>query len=748
MNVAIDLSPYDMFLKVGHYHASDGLSLPWFDGCCFDSDEWVLKSERNAQKTWTLKLANEPIDVGGMTLRESPDLLQTIKIFLVLSWMMKKGYVSISSTSPEGIYKTYNIIIGFVRYLRQVIGISNLSSINKSVSERIINDYLNKTNEQRLNIENRAIESICYLFDDPVRLSDFKIYRLGQSKPVFDHTAFMAELGLSPRSAQSCQRYQEKRIILLKKHGFSYKKNSKLLVENTDTKTVQTSDTIRKSLHPILGLFKAVYIFSSIFPESQRLKEYWLSGINISGLSKRHASAKRGKTRNIPRQVFYRLMDEAIRWVLDYSEDLLAFKKKALKRYSRYLDDLNERESKASDASRRHYVSKKMTEWFKYNQPDFFPFSINSIERSFAKTGGAVDLVKVAEAKSLRLKGNTYLEVAREMGCSKATAHRWCNYTPPIEGNSLQRVINKHLVSACLLVTFAFTGRRKDEIMGLKTGCIQKISDSYFIVFDQEKVGKGDRLLPTTKLVATSINLLEKISEDARSKDSSNKLLKLPSIVNENIQDAWPDFNDFCDYCSIEALDEYGHSYSFSDHQFRRFLAMSYYYRYDDADLPSLSWFLGHESVDMTMHYITDEDGQWAFKSVKNERIIDLVEEELKSCSESVVGSELDEIFGQIDTQTESRIQRMERKERLADQYILSFVPDGACFGRTENIKSRSKCFENNTVQLSAASIGSCSGCHNLIPVEQPMSLVNINDLISDKSPILAAAKLRGVSDV
>lgn len=223
--------------------------------------------------------------------------------------------------------------------------------------------------------------------------------------------------------------------------------------------------------------------------------------------------------------------------------------------------------------------------------------------------------------------------------------------------------------------------------------------------------------------------------------------MKLNTLISNKTQEAWPDFNDFCEFTGIENVDDGGNYYSFADHQFRRFLAMTYWYRYPDPDLPTLTYFLGHEDSRITMDYITDKNGQWAFRSVKNERIIDLIEEEFKAGT-SVIGREIESLFGVINAECESRAKRMEKKGDLVDTYVLNFVSDGACFGKTLALKGRSKCLELDEVQLSAATFGSCHGCPNLIPVSDPMTHSQIHDLTISQSPMLTTLKQHKANDV
>lgn len=743
MSPSIDLSSYANLINPEHYDEAHLLSLPWFENCSFESDEWDLRCEKNTEKRWVLKLANDPVGEGGELLGDNPSLLRAVKLFLVIGWAAKGKSLGVRITTPEGVYNAYLVVISLIRYLKYAHGINNLSSINGAVAESLKLDYLNKTTEQRLNVEDRAIEAIEALFLDAERLATYKVVRAGRNnaKPDFDHTRFCADLGLSMRATQSCKKYQQLCLKLLDINGFSYKRNQSKNTGKGATKTTRTQDSIRKPLSTVKGFFKTIYMFQSVFPKSQRISEAWLSGVNVVKVSAKSATAKRGKTRDIPRTVFYKLMDEAIRWVLDYSDDLFEYQDLAMAQYDLFRTEGKYNvKKKGTKANKAHYASKQMSEWFKQNQPSAFPYSINSIERSQTSKENGIDITKVNQAKALRENGLTMQQIADVMKTYKGTVSRWVRWVPPLNGVSLTKVVNKHLVSACLLVLFAFTGRRKEEVMGLDAGCTEEQNGSYFIYVDQVKKNQGERGLPTIKLVLKAVGILEKLSCKAREISGSSKLLKLTTVVQQTSQDAWPDFNDFCEYTGIESVDEHGHYYSFADHQFRRFLAMTYWYRYPDPDLPTLSWFLGHESIAMTMEYITDEDGQWALRSVKNERIIDLVEEEFKAGA-SIVGDELANLFGQIDAESGSRAKRMERKGDLVDRYVLNFVPDGACFGNTKALKYRSKCLESEEVQLSSASCGSCYGCPNLIPVTQPMTQERFRDLTITQSPMMAACR-------
>jgi len=731
-NAALDT--FAALIEPAKLNLAKTLSLPFFVGCEFDSDEWTLKEDKNKSTEYVLKLANEPVAEGGRRLRDYPGLLQTVKIYLVIAWSVRSKAGKCSN--PIGLYKRYNNVINLIRYLLYKFKIENLSSINKAVADELLDAYLHKTLEERLDLSKRAIGALGAIKKS--NLEKFTVPNGHAKTPDFNHTLFCAELGLNPRALQPLGDYQNELAMFKSKHGF--RQQSRKNGANRSSGDDRTEAAIRKPLTAIQHLFSVLHIMADLFPEEHRVQSSWLSDVNVAPEAKRRAPKVLRKTRDIPRVVFYPLMDQAIRWVLD-ADELFGYYEQAKVHYQSLLDKSSRiRAKKASEKDRAHYAAKQMTEWFKENQPGAFPFPVSGFAKNTHGKSTAVDPKKVAEVKRLLAQdGVKHRDVAKEMGVHKSTVSRWLNWTPPIAGESLDAIINKHLASACLLVLFAFSGRRHAEIVGLKSDCIVERGGLYFLRVHQQKTKEGMRDLPTTKLVAKAVSVLNKISEQARTSSGSDRLVIATNVYGKE-QQVWHDFNDFCTYVGIKCEDSDGERYSFADHQFRRFWAMTYWYKYPDPDLPSLSWFLGHESVDMTMEYITDADGQWAMKSVKNERIIDLMEEELKP-NTSVVGNEISALLGSLEGQPALRADQMAMKGDLVDKYVLNFVRDGACFGASPELIARSKCVEDGAIQVSSACVGSCDGCPNLVPVDKPFVQLDRSDIQAHCSSILLAKR-------
>jgi len=167
--------------------------------------------------------------------------------------------------------------------------------------------------------------------------------------------------------------------------------------------------------------------------------------------------------------------------------------------------------------------------------------------------------------------------------------------------------IVRMLASACFTTVAALTARRKEEIFDLGAGCIDdRGDDSYWLKTYIEKTSQRYDLVPVPGLVNKSIELLERLSEEARLQSGNDSLWQYVStdgkILSFSIQDSLQDFYDF--NVKIKTNVEW----SFSPHQFRRFFALIYYYRYEGSYIGALSYHLRHFNIEMTKRYITDDD--------------------------------------------------------------------------------------------------------------------------------------------
>lgn len=744
MSALLNLDEYTAYIDPERADFASALTLPFFEGCEFNSPVWHLRNSKNKGVLHTLEFDMVPLG-PGYRLGDNPDLLRSVKLSCVFVFSGNKVLNLTKTSTAEGISDYHSHLISFLRYL-DLHGLRDMQHVNQAVAEMVLNAYLTQTNEERLNLEERGISALEELFANPEKLDEFRKFDKGRrgSKPSFDYERFTNELGVSIRSLQSISSFQKLRLSLLETNGFSFKKY-KGGADNTNDND-RSESAIRKPLTAIQAFLRMTHVLADIFPESQRTREEWLAGVKASKLALSQGRVSLVKTRNIPRNVFYKLMDEAIRWVIDYADVLIQYRDDMLKEHQRIYLGLSSK-SKGTVEGNLHYASKQMVNWFRDNQPNGFPYSLSGIVRApKVVKERSIDLEKVAEARSLSAGGLTLEQVAQKMGTHKSNIQRWLKFVPRVEGVSVNAAVYSYLVSACLLVIFAFTARRRDEVMGLKLGSIVESGGSLYLIVDQEKYNQGERPLPTIRLVQMAVQVLEKLSAKTPDVNGNVRLLRLNNLCSGKEQEAWENFNGFCEYTGISTKDEDGFEFSFADHQFRRFLAMTYWYRYPDADMPTLSWFLGHISTEMTMKYITDKDGQWEEAlQVKNEFIQELLSDD-RALEPSVVAEELKTQLGMLSAEKLNRAKLMEKEGELLNQYVVTFVKDGACFGFTSSIQPRSKCAVDGVAQISSMKEmprGQCKGCPNLISVESPLAQSQVVSLSTSESPMLSALKQR-----
>lgn len=738
MSALLNLEDYIPLFEPDKIDFAQALTLPFFDGCDFDSPTWSLREKKNEGKLYKLEFERAPIG-SGYRLGDNPDLLRAVKMSCIFVYSANKTLTSKTASTAESISKYHTDILGFLRCLNK-LGIQDMRFINQAVAEAVWDAYTNKTAEERLGLEELGMYALQELFDDPDRLKTYK--RLGNSsgaKPRFDYTRFTEELGVSLRAFQSIRSFQELRIELCMKHGFEVQR--KKLQGSAKESEERGEASIRKPLGSIKSFLRTLHVAADLFPESQRTSAAWFEERKVSQAAKKHGKVVLTKTRNIPRTVFYKLMDEAIRWVVDYADELLEYRDRVLQERQRIYQELMERtEGKDKDNWKRSQAL--MKPWFYENQPNKFPYPVDGIERTpnYDKENSK-DLTKVERARALRAEGLSYQKIADAIGCVKGSVEGYLNHKPPLNGTAIGPLVYSHLVTACALVIFAFTARREGEVKGLKVGSIVEDGGNHYIVFNQEKYNQGERPLPTTRLVQMAVQILERLCSDISDANGNLRLFRLNNLCTGVEQDAWIDFNAFCEFTGVPATDADGNRFEFSDHQFRRFLAMIYWYRFPDPDLPTLTWWMGHLSSEMTMTYLTDKNGQWeVINEVKNEFIEEMVDTR-DPAESSVVEAELREQLGSLKAESISTVKLKEKRGQLLDQYVMHFVKDGPCLGSSPAIQARSKCAVNGVAQISAMKEGrgACKGCPNLIPVDMPIGESTALTLSAGSSPMLSA---------
>jgi len=712
MGAVIDLSQYQ-----SHFQGTEDQELAALEsytpsflapGTKYQDLRWKLKDASKDIKSISFTVPIEP----SVLLSDDPELLETVKF--ALSVMGTSQDKQIGRMNFENLFKNSAHICNILRLLRFKFDIQSLSSINNAVKEQLIEEVRHPL-VRRLKVQERLSEYLECVSD----ASRFHKKRT-QKKPELDYELIAKELGISSRLLSS--NFPVALAKFREKHGFYIDKpNAKYLDRAHDEEPKKLKkDTIRKELTAVKKFFRILEIFSDLIPEKHR------PSVALSNFEPNKLANKWGepghRTRNIPKPVFFEFMDRAIRWVVDYADPLLDYRDRAIEQHRAFFEGNNRG---GSEESRWSYASGRMVWWLRDNpwteQEDQLgaPYKISAwsaepSEESFLQRR-TISPEQVEEMGRLRSEGFKYQGIADELGISKASVSRLLNRGwVPNEGYSLNKVLHRYLPTACLAVIYCFTARRQVEIESLKAGCCYETKNGYWIKLYSGKVLQNDQVFPTIKLVQKAVHILERLTESIRS-ENDQSLLRMPTFRGGEVQ-YWQDgqFNEFADL--VMDTDE-ENKWVWSEHQFRRFFAMTYFFRWDAGDLPTLSHHLRHSGFQMTQQYLTDPDWRLAFDEVRAEKVADLVlhPEGLSSALQE----DLSKLLSEVEVEDERRSQRLIKRVNEVG-VVINHIPDGLCFGESPAYKERSACLENGEVQRSSAVQDSCQGCANLCSFSRP----------------------------
>jgi integrase len=169
----------------------------------------------------------------------------------------------------------------------------------------------------------------------------------------------------------------------------------------------------------------------------------------------------------------------------------------------------------------------------------------------------------------------------------------------------------KYLVLACFIVIAAFTARRLDEVLSIKPGCTRgNVRDGHWIRTYIEKTLQSLDETPCPAVAYAVEHVLERLNRLARTVDPDCSLsVWLAVDVNEprRLRHLQPskDLDGFAELVGVSKLSG-GSIWHFTPHQFRRFFAITYVWRYQHGDLGALAHHLRHFNLRMTQRYVTE----------------------------------------------------------------------------------------------------------------------------------------------
>ncbi|WP_298039587.1 hypothetical protein [uncultured Desulfuromonas sp.] len=412
---------------------------------------------------------------------------------------------------------------------------------------------------------------------------------------------------------------------------------------------------------------------------------------SIESLKKRaHALGREGaRTGTIPEKQAAELIDRAIRWVLFYGDDLFALKD---------IYDAASREFREKFGPHQgipHLVTKRLV----------------FIRKAFAKY-----------RPTSQGKGSPW-------PVDPALMHS--------DGLSLFDALYVLLPAACSIVIGAFTARRHIEILTIKEDCISFENDGAWIETWIEKTVQNWDKTPCPKVVVRAVEVLKRLSQMAREKTGESYLFRFQGRWAEEGEnngvktfEMGKGLRGFAAFVKVSPLDD-GSFWDFKPHQFRRFFAMLYMWRYSDRlkSLEALRNQLRHASVERTMHYVTEIRPGEVFEKANAEENYRIVNDVAFHRSGYVgefakrFGKTIDKLTAvarkQIVVLTEQNVQR--RIERYLEKHQTHIVPLpwGFCAVETHEPIETACCLKSvdgaKVTRLSHSDPANCAHCERFL---------------------------------
>ena len=214
--------------------------------------------------------------------------------------------------------------------------------------------------------------------------------------------------------------------------------------------------------------------------------------------------------------------------------------------------------------------------------------------------------------------------------------------------------------AACFVVIAGLSGRRIGEIMDLGAHCTFVDMDKHHWI--RIYIGKTLRTyeqMPIPTAVHKAIECLEEISAEARAETGEDSLWQYRSKQLGRFGRLRP--NTELNNLSRFLGQDIHKRWKFHPHQFRRFFAMVYFWRYEQGDVAGLAHHLRHFELEMTRQYVTGD----AFSRIWQ----DVAEERQRDVLASVVdGSRW--IGGPAGEQLKARIETLKRHYRRGVQVV------------------------------------------------------------------------------
>ena len=178
--------------------------------------------------------------------------------------------------------------------------------------------------------------------------------------------------------------------------------------------------------------------------------------------------------------------------------------------------------------------------------------------------------------------------------------------------------------AACFVVIAGLSARRVGEIMDLGADCTFVDMDGHhWIRIYIEKTLRTYDQMPIAAAVHHAVECLEEISAEARVATGDDSLWQYRFRPNGRFVRLRPkeELNNLSRFLGQNLHKRW----KFHAHQFRRFFAMVWFWRYEPGDVAALAHHLRHFELDMTRQYVTDDGFSRIWQDVAEERQRDVL---------------------------------------------------------------------------------------------------------------------------
>jgi len=431
--------------------------------------------------------------------------------------------------------------------------------------------------------------------------------------------------------------------------------------------------------------------------------------------------AKVSRTRSIPIKQGITMIERSIRWVIDYSPDLLRLSDSVSNIYG------------SSSKETRSIRSRKLLDTFKPEvEGPGSPWPIRAVTSSSMPD------------EWLLLNG---------------------------EQNITLRQAMIFLQTACAVVIAAFSARRAAEITGLKADCIPESDGQHWLKIFIHKTLQADDFVPVPEVVKKAVEVLEQISARARVQNNDDRLFQFASeYSNWNADTATKTLSR-----NLEAFGLYldiptwkGERWLFKAHQFRRFFAILYVHVYELGDFGALSYHLRHFNPEMTQRYVKDDELGQILSYAKKEHTTSIIQNAVLGNVQvnGALGQRLVEAGKKLYERMAQRIQVvseerfMQRIERMVERQNLELhaTPWGYCASKKAEgapCLASEKHDPDAEMNYSKACARSCRNCSlnartaEFLPLWKESLSQHVAIIESPHTPpILKAASQRCVTDI